>query len=50
MDVEVFSLATMEMGGAPTGWNRALITPRGLVNRRIGAETARSGMADSEIL
>ena len=46
----VFSLATMAMGGAPPVWKRVLITPRGLVNRRNGAETALAGMADCEIL
>ena len=40
----------MAIGGAPTVWKRALIALRGLVNRRNGAETALSGMADCEIL
>ena len=43
-------MATMAMDGAPTVRNRVLIGPRGVVNRRNGAETALAGMADSEIL
>ena len=42
---DVFSLATMAMGGAPPVWKRVLMTLRGLVNRRSGAETALAGMA-----
>ena len=40
----------MAMGGASAVRKRVLITPRGLVNRRNGAETALAGMADCEIL
>ena len=41
----VFNVATMAMGGAPPVWKRVLITPRGLVSRRNGAETALAGIA-----
>ena len=37
------------MGGAPAVRKRVLMTPRGLVNRRNGAETALAGMADCAI-
>ena len=49
MDV-VFNLATMVMGAALPVRKRVLITPRGLVMRRNGAEMALAGMADCEIL
>ena len=48
--VVVFSMATRPMGDALAVGNRALMTPRGLVKRRNGAETARSGRADWAIL
>ena len=36
----------MAMGAAPPVRKRVLITPRGLVIRRNGAEMALAGMAD----
>jgi hypothetical protein len=47
--VVVFRMSTMPLGDAPTVWERMLMTPRGLVNRRNGAETALAGIGDSEI-
>jgi hypothetical protein len=39
----------MAMGGAPSARKRALMTPRGLVNLRNGAEMALAGMGDRKI-
>ena len=41
-----FSVVTSAMRGPPGRWKRALIGPRGLVRRRSGADTARSGIAE----
>ena len=49
MDV-VFNLATMAMGAALSFRKRLLMTPRGLVSRRNGAEMALAGMVDCAIL